>query len=489
MIPIPLTGEYQSSVLPAANQVNINCYVNIPQGQTFSESNIFGTAGIERLTSTGAIKQANRGSHVKADKPYFVNGETLYRVDFSIDDDGNEVFTNVELGTIAGTERCSFADNGTQLMVLVPNGNGYIINESAGTVFQQITDSDFTANGAPQLVVFIDSFFVVTTDTKKFIKSAANDGLNWNPLDFASAEADPDNIVAPVVSNNRLYIGGSETIEVFENAGLGGFPFQRINGFIIPKGVFAKFSMITIDDTFMWIGGGTDEGAAVWQLNGSKPQKVSTTAIDQKLQQFSLSEIEEAFAWSYSQNGHYFVGFSFPDIAYVYDLSSGQWHQRQSRIINSKGVTETIRWRVNSLVSAYGRLMVTDSQDGRIGQLSEDYYTEYGQVIGRAFTTATVFNEFDSFSLVDVELFMQSGVGNALKEEPEIFLSTSDDGYTFNNRISSAVGKVGEYFLRQIWRRLGRYRRILILKFEYSEPCKFAVVKLGVKIKGSHSRG
>jgi hypothetical protein len=260
MIPIPLTGEYQSSVLPAANTVNINCYVNIPQGATFSESNIFGTAGIERLLSTGKIKQANRGSHVKADKPYFVNGETLYRVDFSLDADGNEVFTQVALGTIPGTERCSFADNGTQLMVLVPGGSGYIINEAAGTVFQEITDTDFVTNGAPQLVVFIDSFFVVTTDTKKFIKSAANDGLSWNALDFASAEADPDVIVAPVVSNNRLYIGGSETIEVFENAGLGGFPFQRINGFIIPKGVFAKFSMVTIDDTFMWIGGGTDEG-------------------------------------------------------------------------------------------------------------------------------------------------------------------------------------------------------------------------------------
>ena len=367
MISIPLTGEYQSSVLPASNQVNINCYVNIPQGQTVSDSNIYGTAGISRLLSTGVIKQANRGSHVKSDKPYFVNGEKLYRIDFSIDANGNEVFTSVELGTIPGNEQCSFADNGKQLMVLVPNGNGYIIDESAGAVFQQITDSGFTANGAPQLVTFIDSFFNVTTDTKKFIKSAANDGLNWNALDFGSAEADPDNIVSQIVSNNRLYIGGSETIEVFENAGLGGFPFQRVNGFIVPKGVFAKFSMVNVDDTFMWVGGGTKEGAAIWQLSGTKPQKISTKAIDQKIQQFSADEIQDAFAWSYSQNGHFFVGFSFPDVAYVYDLSSGQWHQRQSRVVDTNGVTQNIRWRVNSIESAYGRLLVADSQDGRIG--------------------------------------------------------------------------------------------------------------------------
>jgi hypothetical protein len=489
MISIPLTGEYQSSVLPASNQVNINCYVNIPQGQTVSDSNIYGTAGISRLLSSGVIKQANRGSHVKSDKPYFVNGEKLYRIDFSIDANGNEVFTSVELGTIPGNERCSFADNGKQLMVLVPNGNGYIIDESAGAVFQQITDSDFTANGAPQLVTFIDSFFIVTTDTKKFIKSAANDGLNWNALDFGSAEADPDNIVSQIVSNNRLYIGGSETIEVFENAGLGGFPFQRVNGFIVPKGVFAKFSMVNVDDTFMWVGGGTKEGAAIWQLSGTKPQKISTKAIDQKIQQFSADEIQDAFAWSYSQNGHFFVGFSFPDVAYVYDLSSGQWHQRQSRVVDTNGVTQNIRWRVNSIESAYGRLLVADSQDGRIGELSEKTYTEYGQVISRIFTTITVFNEFDSFSLSDVELLMQSGVGNQEKENPEVFLSVSDDGYTFGEKISSSVGKIGEYFLRQIWRRCGRFRRLLILKFEYSEPCKFAAVKLGVKIKSGHQRG
>ena len=93
----------------------------------------------------------------------------MIRVDRTVDAFGNESFNNVSLGTIPGTDRVSMADNGKQLMVLIPGGNGYIIDESAGTVFQQITDGDFTANGAPQLVVFVDSFFVVTTDTKKFI--------------------------------------------------------------------------------------------------------------------------------------------------------------------------------------------------------------------------------------------------------------------------------------------------------------------------------
>ena len=487
MINIPLDGQYKSDSLTVSNQLNVNCYINIPQTQSFSQANLFGTSGITELSTTGTIKQVNRGSHIKAGKPYFLNGETLYRQDYAVID-GVEVFTNVELGTIAGSGRVSMADNGTQLMVLVPGGNGYIVNEAAGTVFQQITDGDFTANGAPQYVQFIDSFFVVTTDTKKFIKSDPNDGLAWNALDFGSAESDPDNIVSLIVNKNRVYIGGSETIEEVQNIGSSGFPFQR-TGMFISKGVFAPLSMINIGDTFMWVGGGTNEGAAIWQLSGSSAQKVSDTAIDSQIQKFSQDDIAAAFAYSFSQNGQFFVGFTFPALTIEYNIVTGKWNEKRSQIVNSKGLTESIRWRVNSLVTAYGRIMVFDSQDGRIGELKTDVYTEYGRAIIRKFSTFTIFNDESSFSIPEVELTMESGVGNATQPDPEIRLSTSPDGKRFNDPITRFVGKEGEFNKRQIWKRLGRFPRMCVCLFEFSDPCKFAALRLGMKVKGGKPHG
>jgi hypothetical protein len=111
------------------------------------------------------------------------------------------------------------ADNGTQLMILVPGGDGFIYNEADGTPFQQILDAGFTANGAPEIVVFVDGYFVATTDSKTFISSAVNDGLSWNALDAGSAEADPDAIRSAFVFQNQLFIFGSETIEAFQNVG------------------------------------------------------------------------------------------------------------------------------------------------------------------------------------------------------------------------------------------------------------------------------
>ncbi|HHZ71439.1 MAG TPA: hypothetical protein EYN54_14445 [Methylococcaceae bacterium] len=124
------------------------------------------TPGINQRTTTGAINQANRGYHEKDETPYFLNGETLVRVDRVFDIAGTASYVNVSLGNIEGTGKVSMSDNGKQLMILVPGGKGYIVDESALPVFQEITDVDFTANGAPQYVDFVDSFFIYSTANK-----------------------------------------------------------------------------------------------------------------------------------------------------------------------------------------------------------------------------------------------------------------------------------------------------------------------------------
>jgi hypothetical protein len=479
-------GLYQSSSPIVANLACENCYVNIPQVQgALSPANLFGTPGVTQESTTGNFSKVNRGAHVKAGKPYFVNGTTLYRTDETIVD-GVEVLVNVSLGTVTGTDRVSMADNGTQLMIIDPaSGNGWIMDESAGTPFAPITDLDYVANGQPKYVVFNDSFFIVTTDSKKFIKSDSNNGLSWNALDFGTAEKDPDDIVAPVTFRGELFIAGTETIQSFNNIGGAAgadFPYQA-SGLILAKGVFAPLSLIETNNTFMFIGGGVNESPAIWASNGGEPVKISTTAIDSALQQFTAAQIEQAFAWTYAQSGAYFVGFSLPTRAFVYDTISQKWHERTSKVIDSKGFTQSIRWRVNSLVTAYNKILVGDSQDGRIGSLDLDTYTEYDSEIRRTFSTIPLQNQGDSVSVSEVEITMQAGVGSFVLD-PQIRMSWSDDGHLFNNELSRGIGKIGEYTRRAIWYRLGRAPRFRVFKFEYSEPEKFAVIRLDARVRG-----
>jgi hypothetical protein len=201
-------GFYESDSLPLSAQECVNFYPNIAQAPALNAETLYGISGLEQVADAETIT-GNRGAHEMNGVPYFVIEDRLY----SMDADGVLDY----IGEIAGTGRVSMADNGTQLLVLVPGGNGYIYNHVTDT-FSQITDADFTANGNPQLVVYIDGYFCLTTDSKKFIVSALNDGLSYNALDFGTAESDPDEIVAPIVFKNQLFIGGSQTIEALDRS-------------------------------------------------------------------------------------------------------------------------------------------------------------------------------------------------------------------------------------------------------------------------------
>jgi hypothetical protein len=474
-------GFYVSDSLPLSAQECVNWYPQLIEAPALSQSVLLGTPGLEWIDSSGTLNQVNRGGWVIDGIPYFVNGVMLYRLNRTFVNE-NEVLALESMGDIEGDGRVSMADNGNQLCILNPGGKGYIFEPGADTL-TEITDSDFRANGNPQQVVFLDGYFVFTTDGKKFIVSSLNDGLNYNALDFGTAEADPDDIVAPVVLRNQLFIGGASTLEAFQNIGGADFPFQR-SGLFIQKGVGAPFTIIEANDAILFIGGGKNESPAIWALKGNTVEKVSTIAIDTLLQSFSDTEIAETFTYSYAQKGAYFVAFSLPTTTLVFDTINGLWHERKSQVVDAKGKTVTVRSRVNSLVTAYGRVLVGDSLDGRIGRLDTDIYTEYDDPIVRRVSTQPFQNNMQSFSVPMIELTMEAGVGDTSVPNPQVRMERSKDGKTWTDSRTRHIGRIGEYDKRTIWRRNGRVPRFELFRFTLSDAVKPVILQLTADIVG-----
>ena len=471
--PLPIANGYYLSDSPVISaQQCINWYPNIVGVPALSQETLFGTAGSVQITTTGVVQQQNRGSLTMDGIPYFVNGSTLYRL--NTDD------TTDPLGTITGTGRVSMATNGTQLVILVPGGLGSVWVQDTTTFTADINagDSDFTANGAPQHVVYINGVFVFTTDSKKFIHSATNDALAYNALDFGTAEADPDDIVAPIVYGNELYIAGSITIEGFEDIAGAGFRFQR-TGLIIKKGLYAAFSIVEGDEKFRFVGGGKNESPGIYEFAGNTVTKISNTAIDSKLQDLTEEEIQDIYAVHYGFNGQFFTSFFIPDDCFEYNAVSGRWNQRQSFI--GSGLTA---WRVASLTTAYGKVLVGDVIDGRIGFLDEDTYTEYGETIFRLVDTMPFAANGNSFRVSSLELTIESGVGDFTTPDPQMRMSRSLDAKKFKDETKRPMGKVGEFEKRLIWRRQGRAKRFEMFRFIMTAPVKPVIVKLQARFAG-----
>jgi hypothetical protein len=483
-VTLPFTnGFYVADSLPLSAQQCQNLYVAKAEAGGLSEEVLYATPGIEQAGTTGGLpSDANRGGAVFNDVLYVVNGPTLYRVAA----DGAET----DLGAIAGTGRVWLLSNSTQLLVLVPGdpSTGYIFTTGPDSL-ATISDTDFKANGEPQAACYVDGYFVFTTDEKKFIISALNDGTSYNALDFGSAESSPDRVVLPFVFKNQLFIAGDQTIEGFTNIGGADFPFRR-SGLFLDQGVLAPFSVVRTPGVVYFMGAGVNEGPAIWGMAGNEPERVSTQAIDAILDRLSDDELRDVFGLQYAAGGHYFVAFALPDVTLVFDPTTGKWHERYSRVTNVDLTVEDVRWRVNSIMKVYGQLYAGDSQDGRIGIIDNDVYTAYGETIFRSFATMPFQDNMKPFTLPYLELTVESGVGNAAAPDPQVRLDISrDGGKTWLPERRRSMGKLGEWMRRAVWRRNGRSARFDVYRFSIAEPVKVAILQLTADIRPGADRG
>ena len=467
-------GSYQSNSLPVSAQQCVNWFPQIPDVPSLAEELLFGTPGFYQVVSNGpTFISACRGSHEMSGVAYFVNGENLFRL--------NSDQSSDNLGSIGGRGPVSIADNGTQLMIVVPKGSAYIFTSNPDTL--TVVTSSLRANGNPTQVVFIDGFFVCTTDENKFICSALRDGLTWSALDFGSAESSPDGVVVPIVYRNQLFVGGTRTMESFQNIGGAGFPFQR-SGLFIDKGVTAPFSAQQAVDSFFFVGSGANEEPGIFQFSDNSASKVSTQAIDNVLQAMTDSELNDITSWFYGQAGHYFVGFSLPTTTIVYDVTTNRWSDRKSTLQAANGNYQDIASRARDYVSAYGRIYVGDSQDGRIGVVDLDTFTEYNALIRRSVTIQPFQNNMQSFTVPSIEATVESGVGNTAAPNPQIMMElSSDGGKTWSSPRSRDIGAIGRYKNRSIWRRNGRFARFVVMRFSVTDPIKPVFIQLTAEMQ------
>lgn len=470
-MPVPLpfaAGFYQSSSLPLSSQECVNYYVAIPQAEALSQAALFGRPGITLINTVGS--KPNRGSIVMGTCGYHVQGEELYS------QDATDTFTLI--GTIPGQNPVSMATNGTKLAIVVPGASVWMYSTAGGLV--QITDPDLPV---VDTVSYKDGYFIYTdTSGLDWRVSSLNQPDVINALDFGSAEVDPDPIVASHATTNELYICGTETVQLFQNVGGTGFPFQTVLGASVPKGCIAKLSPVTVDTGFAFVGGGKNERPAIWFVSGAGYNKLSTPAIDNAIQDYTDTELKAATSWTYSRQGETFVGFNFRNTTFVYQVVASRLAGKPIWVEEGAGTGVTMsRSRITSVIKLNNELVVGDVKTAKIGKLEDGVFDDFGDRFRSTFSTRPFDANLQRFTVSMVEPTCESGV-SASDTDYKIWLESSLDGKTWINHGARALGLQGKYEQRQIWRRLGQVQRFTCFRFHISDPCKRAILKLGAEL-------
>ena len=484
--------------------------------------------------------------------------------------DGMEIFGT---GITTSTTIVSQISGATGGVGTYQISNAYTFGSTLFTgpaAYQEITSTDFA--GA-SVVSYIDTYFVYVEPNSQHIYSVDSIDSSGNyiwPLVFdafnvASAEGSPDNLVSMAVDHNELWLFGENTVEVWYDAGLQGFPFQRIQGAFNEIGCAATFSVAKMDNQLYWLGADTRGRGIVYRASGYKGERVSTHAIEFAIAQYDT--ISDAIAYTYQQEGHTFYVLTFPsaDATWVFDSSTNLWHERASWEDN-----QFKRHRSNCQARFNNEIIVGDYANANIYSFDLDNYadnnmpqrwlrswralptgqndlkrtahhslqldcesgtgvsgatpTTYASYVLRGYYEANqislldyttlgpappiavgyyVFSELLPYGTYITQLYYDNTYfntwvavvsNNTLTEnaysdttfnnfmygsDPQAMLRWSDDGgHTWSNEHWASIGKIGEYYRRVIWRRLGMTTKIRDRVYEVSgaDPIKITIV-------------
>jgi hypothetical protein len=298
-------------------------------------------------------------------------------------------------------------------------------------------------------------------------------------LDFASAEGSPDGLVGLIVDHREAWLFGTDSVEVWYDAGLPDFPLTRIQGAFNEIGCVAAFSIAKLDNGLFWLGTDARGQGIVYRANGYTGQRISTHAIEYAIAQYG--NISDAIAYTYQQEGHAFYVLTFPsgDATWVYDVSTQAWHERAGW---DNG--EFVRHRSNCQCNFGGNIIVGDYENGNIYKFSLDIYADNGGIqkwlrSWRALPTGQ--NNLKRTAHHSLQLNCESGVGinDGQGSDPQAMLRWSDDGgHTWSNEHWSPMGKIGAYYQRVFWRRLGMTLKLRDRVYEVSgtDPVKIAIM-------------
>ena len=460
-----LGGSYVARSVNAADSRMVNLFAEgIPEGG--KEAAFLNRAPGLRLLATvgdGPI----RGLWRMGDYGYVVSGKELYRL--------NPDWTSLYIGNLSGTGPVSMADNGTQMFIAC-NGPSFIYN-STTEEFSQISDADFP--GAVT-VGYLDGYFVFNEpQSQRVWVTSLLDGTAIDPLEFASAEGSPDQLVAAIVDHREAWLFGTNSIEVWYDAGSADFPLQRIQGAFNEIGLAAAYSVAKLDNGLFWLGSDSRGQGIVYRSNGYTGKRISTHAVEWQIQQYG--DISDAIGYTYQQDGHAFYVLVFPseDTTWVYDVSTELWHERAGFYEG-----QFVRHRGNCQMAYNGEVVIGDFENSNVYAFDLNVYADNGSIqrwlrSWRALPTGK--NDLNRTAQHTLQLDCETGVGlnTGQGSDPQVMLRWSDDGgHTWSNEHWSSMGKIGRYGYRTFWRRLGMTMKIRDRVYEVSgtDPVKITIM-------------
>jgi hypothetical protein len=380
------------------------------------------------------------------------------------------------LGDVGGpvNELVTF-DYSFEELAIASGGRLYYWDNSTLT---QVTDPDL---GLVLDVVWVDGYFM-TTDGEFLVVTELTDPTQVNPLKYGSSEIDPDPVVALLKLRNEVYALNRNTIEVFDNVGGDLFPFARIAGAQIQKGVIGTQGCCLFVDRIAFLGSARNEAPGIYVGASSQTQKISTQEIDNILMDYTEAQLALVKLEARNDKSHQHLYVHLPNQTLVYDAAASEVLQTPVWFVLVSTLTGLAQYRARNMVYAYDKWLVGDPLSSNVGYLVQDTGHHWGEQVYWEFGTLIVYNESNGAIFNELELVSLTG-SIALGKNPQISTSYSLDGKSYSQERSISVGTIGNTQKRLAWFQQGHMRNWRIQRFRGDSDAHVSFIRLEAQIE------
>jgi hypothetical protein len=442
IVPISLTNKSNPARFKQGGSAQLlNCYVEEIGKEGKVPWAIYASDGLEGFAFLQGVASGlgcRAGINLDDSAVYVVAGTALYKIKANGD---QTLIGSMNISTTAPVfmERNRRASPD---IMIVCDGLGYYCRAD---VLTQITDTDFLAAVS---LGFSDGYFGITTVLSEWAIGSLDDAANWDGLDTATADGDPDALVRIGGLQAQFMLFGERSLEIWADTGNADFAYQRSTVLEIGMLKGASNSLATVEQSLAWVA----HDRTVRMLGqGYDAQRISTPAVERAIQ--SVADPSKIEATSWYSNGHTFYKISCPDWTWVYDTVTQLWHQRQS--YGRKN------WRV-SFVLAFGeKLIAGDATSGALYEMGPQFFDDASEPLISRVVLPPVHGFPYRLQHNAIYIDCQKGVGIGQGEpqdvDPELMLEWSHDGgETFHTPRALKLGQQGKNLTRVRTFRLGQ---------------------------------
>jgi len=416
-----------------------------------------------RGISRGSIWVARTG----LEGQYRVSGQSLIKIE-----DNQSVTV---LGTIPGTDQASLTYSLNNLAI-VADGRLYYYNPTDG--FRQITDPDI---GSPIDIVWADFRFVLT-DGEFLFQSAVLDEEEYEPLDFAGPDFQPDKVWGVGLNDdNELVAFGDLTTEYFVNIAQDNFSYTRIQLKAVKAGIAGTHCKAEFKDKWYSLTRRANTQYQFSVIQSGSSESITSREIEKVLATYSSDELSRTVIEVFTKDAVTWMIAHLPNETLAYNETVAKkygidlaWSILKTDVIGDA----TYRGKDMTYDPRFSKWCIGDKTDNKIGFLDDSVCTHYGDIVEGILFTPIL--DLETLSIDELKLKTIPGI--APSNDATVFISRTDDMRIYSQEHTEKYGVNQDYNKNFTMRNLGYVRSETAFKIRTASRSRMAFTRLDIKV-------